>query len=112
MSFKCDHLVNFYTSVEKNQKLQCICNCVTDLHKIWYSDAEQVSLAHQRSAVLDFVSPIPGCYVKTWCYSEKWMHIAYCSAAKKDQAMATGNVQLQFGEVWFTVYACADIQTY
>ena len=65
MSFKCDHLVNFYTSVEKNQKLQCICNCVTDLRKIWYSDAEQVSLAHQRSAVLDFVSPVPGCYVKT-----------------------------------------------
>jgi len=40
---KCDHLVNFYISLAKREKLRYLCNTTTDLHKIWHNDAEPVS---------------------------------------------------------------------
>ena len=30
----CDHLVNFYISLEKRKKLRYLCNSMTDLQKI------------------------------------------------------------------------------
>ena len=39
------HPVNFYISLEKRKKSQCLCNDMTDLRKIWRADAEYVSRA-------------------------------------------------------------------
>jgi len=41
---KCDHLVNFYSSVEKCEKSWYICNSMTNLHNIWHDDAVSSAL--------------------------------------------------------------------
>jgi len=38
--------MNFYISLEKRKKLQCLCNNTTDLHKNLHDDAERVSEVH------------------------------------------------------------------
>ena len=40
---KRDHLVNFYISQEKREKLRYLCGSVTYLQSIWQADAEPVS---------------------------------------------------------------------
>ena len=43
---KRDHLVNFYISLEKREKLRCLCNSMIYLRKIWHDDAENVCQVH------------------------------------------------------------------
>jgi len=40
-----NHLVNFYISLEKCEKLQYFCSSVINLHKMWNDNVERLSSA-------------------------------------------------------------------
>ena len=57
---KGDHLLNFCISLEKREKLRCLCNSMICLHKIWHDDAQQTD--RQTDALITILRSTLECH--------------------------------------------------